>query len=116
MKINSENVRVVSGGPQESVLGPLMFLLYTSDLLITLENTLLGYADDSTLLAETPEYGSRVQTVLSLNRDLDRIGDWCKRWGMLVNPLKTMALLISRSRTLMPIFQIWCWKALWLGG
>ena len=60
----------------------------------------MGYADDSTLLAEVPEPGSRVQTVLSLNRDLARIGDWCKRWGRLVNPMKTKTLLISRSRTL----------------
>ena len=46
-----------------------------SELLITLENTLVGYEDDSTLLAEVLEPGSIVQTVLSLNRDLARIGD-----------------------------------------
>ena len=45
-----------------------------------------------------------MQTVLSLNRNLARIGDWCKRWGMLVNPMKTKALVISRSRTLASIF------------
>ena len=61
--IRSENVRVVSGVPQGCVLGPLLFLLYTSDLPITLENMLVGYADDSTLLAEVPEPGNRVQTV-----------------------------------------------------
>ena len=84
-------------------MGPLMFLLYTSYLPITLENTLVGYVDDSTLLAGVPEPGCRVQAVLSLNRHLNRIGDYCKRWGILVNPMKTKALVISRSMTLEPI-------------
>ena len=53
--IRSENIRVVSSVPHGSVLGPLLFLLCTSDLPITLENTLAVYADDSTLLAEVPE-------------------------------------------------------------
>ena len=90
------------------MLGPLLFSLCTSDLPITLENTLLGCAYDSALLAEVPEPGSRVQTVLSRNRNLARIGDWYKRWGMLANPLKTKALVNSKSRTLMPIFPTWC--------
>ena len=42
---------VVSGVPHGSVLGPLLFLLYTSELSSILENKLIGYADDSTLLA-----------------------------------------------------------------
>ena len=44
-------VDVVSGVPQGSVLGPLLFLLYTSELFSILENRLIGYADDSTLMA-----------------------------------------------------------------
>ena len=73
--IRSEYVRVVSGVPEGNVLGPLLFLLYISDLPIILENALVGYADDCTLLAEVPEPGTLVQAVLSLNRDLVRIGD-----------------------------------------
>ena len=42
---------VVSGVLQSSVLGPLLFLLYTSELFYILENKLTGYADDSTLIA-----------------------------------------------------------------
>ena len=44
----SKLVNVVSGVPQGSVLGPLLFLQYTSELFSILENKLIGYADDST--------------------------------------------------------------------
>ena len=50
----SKLVNVVSGVPQGSVLGPLLFLLYTSELFSILENKLIGYADDSTLMAVVP--------------------------------------------------------------
>ena len=64
----------------------------------------MAYADDSTLLAEIPEPGSREQAVLSLNCNLARIGDWCKRSGILANPMETEFLVISKSRILAPIF------------
>ena len=47
-------VEVVSVVPQGSVLGSLLFLLYTSELFSFLENKLIGYADDSTLMAVVP--------------------------------------------------------------
>ena len=46
----SKLVNVVSGVPQGSVLGPFLFLLYTSELFSISENKLMGYADDSTLI------------------------------------------------------------------
>ena len=39
-------VNVVSGVPQGRVLGPLLFLLYTSDFFSLLENKPNSYADD----------------------------------------------------------------------
>ena len=47
----SKLVNVVSGVPQSSVLGQLLFLLYTTELFSILENKFIGHADDSTLMA-----------------------------------------------------------------
>ena len=57
----SKLVNVVSGVLQGSVLGPLLFLLYTLELFSILENKLIGYADDSTLMAVVPSQASELQ-------------------------------------------------------
>ena len=69
----SKLVNVVSGVPQGNVLGPLLFLLYTSELFSILENKLIGYADDSTLIAVVPSPGLRVAAAESLSRDLVKV-------------------------------------------
>ena len=56
----SKLVNVVSGVLQGSVLGSLLFLLYTSELFSFIENKLICYADDSTLIAVVPSPGVRV--------------------------------------------------------
>ena len=48
---------VVSGVPLGSVLGLLLFLMYTSEVFSILENKLIFYADDSTLMAVVPSPG-----------------------------------------------------------
>ena len=81
----SKLVNVVSGVPQGSVLGPLLFLLYTSELFSILDNKLIGYADDSTLIAVAPSPGLRVVVAESLSHDLRKVSEWCDFWGMKLN-------------------------------
>ena len=83
-------------------MGPLLFLLYTSELFSFLENKLIGYADDSTLMAVVPSPGARVTVAESLNRDLVRVNAWCDLWGMKLNASKTKSMIVSRSRTMHP--------------
>ena len=56
--------------PQGSDFGPLLFLLYTSELFSILENKLIVYADDSTLIAVVTSSGVRVTLPESVIRDL----------------------------------------------
>ena len=93
---------VISGVPQGSVLGPLLFILYTHDMWFGLENKLVAYADDATLYSVVPSPGMRQPVSESLNRDLERINNWCKQWGMKMNPQKTQSMIVSRSRTIHP--------------
>ena len=89
----SKLVNVVSGVLQGSVLGPLLFLLYTSGLFSVLENKLIGYADDSTLIAVVPSPGLRVAVAESLSRDLVKVSEWCDIWGMKLNASKTKTMI-----------------------
>ena len=77
-----------------------MFLLYTSELFSILENKLIGYADDSTLMAVMPSQGVRVTVAGSLIRDLSRVSQWCDLWGMKLNVSKTKTMIVSKSHTM----------------
>ena len=72
----SKLVNVVSGGPQGSVFGRLLFLLYTSELFSVLENKMIGYANHSTLIAVVPSPGLRVAVAESLSRALVKVSEW----------------------------------------
>ena len=93
---------VVSDAPQGSVLGPLLFILYTADMWNDLEYKIISYANDTTLYAEVASPSERANVANSLNRDLAKILSWCSTWEMKLNPHKTQSITISRSRTPYP--------------
>ena len=76
----SKLVNVVSAVPQDGVLGPLLLILYTSEL-FPFGNKLISYADDSTLIAVVPSPGVCVTEAESLSRDLVKVSEWCVLWG-----------------------------------
>ena len=98
----SKLANVVSGVPQGSVFGQLLFLLYTSELFSILENKLIGYADDSTLIAIVPSPGNKVTVAESLIRDLRRVSELCDLWRMNLIASKTKSMILSRSHAMHP--------------
>ena len=69
----SEWIPIISGVPQVCVLGPLLCILYKSEMFKLVENRLFAYADDSTLLAVVCKPVDRPAVAASLDWDLARI-------------------------------------------
>ena len=85
---------IQAGVTQGSILGPLLFLLYISDIVNDIGSNIRLFADDTSLfiIVENP-----VTDAASLNTDLDRISQWAATWLVSFNPSKTESLLVSRK-------------------
>ena len=92
----SEWIPIISGVPQGSMLSPLLFILYTSEMFDPVENRLFAYADDSTQLAVIRKPADRPAVAATRNRNYARIQEWCIHWYMILNPNETRALVVSR--------------------
>ena len=57
----------------------------------------------TTLLLVVRKPADRPAVTASFNGDLARIQEWCNNWCMILNPNKTKALVVSRSRTVNPL-------------
>ena len=66
----TEEVRVTSGVPQGSVLGPLLFLAYVNDILRNMESTIRLFADDCVIYRKIINN----EDVDKLQEDLNRLG------------------------------------------
>ena len=100
---NKSSIRVVQFGvPQESVLGPLLFVLYTSDLEKIAENHNLDahfYADDSQLyIFRKPQFADSAQT--RLIACLDDFAQWMSANRLKLNPDKTEFMRCATARRL----------------
>ena len=90
----SKTVKVTSGVPQGTVLGPLLFLLYINDLPASVNSHVRLFADDC-LIYRTISTHSDAQ---GLQSDLDALTEWQNRWQVSFNPSKCHILHISRKR------------------
>lgn len=89
----SQEMFISKGVPQGSILGPVLFTIYTGNLHDVLGDTcnVHQYADD-TQLYQSCSIGEVDETIANLNKTLVLVQKWSKRNGLVLNPKKTSAV------------------------
>ena len=92
----SDYVHVISGVPQGTVLGPLMFLLYINDISENISSSIRLFADDCIVFRSI----SNNDDTTLLQKDLDEISNWAHVWQMKFNVSKCVLLRVTRNHSL----------------
>ena len=88
--VKSEWAPVLSGVHQGTVLGPLLFSLYISSDM----SEIRLFADDCVCYREIMDE----EDTMKLQRDIDRLGSWARKWGMWFQPVKCNMMQPTRKR------------------
>lgn len=91
--ITSAPAGVSAGVPQGSILGPLLYLIYTNDLADKLSCDPHFFADDTFLL---DIFVNPALSSARINRDLDIIHNWGKSCKITFNPSKTKYMIVTK--------------------
>ena len=89
----SEWVMVLSGVPQGSVMGSVLFLIYINNIVINIDSTIKLFADDAKIyrtLKSPNDTGA-------LQQDLKSLENWSKKWLLKFNESKVKVIHFGHS-------------------
>jgi ribonuclease P/MRP protein subunit RPP40 len=99
----------MSGVPQGSVLGPLLFNIYINDIVADLECRALLFADDLKIYRQI----SSMEDCIKLQDDLIKVNEWCTRNHFSLNIDKCTVVSYSRKAGTI-IYEYTCGKIIYL--
>lgn len=80
---------IPAGLPQGSILSPILYSIYVSDLKLNRHSNSACYADDTAIYASA----NRTKTICTrLQGTLRRVEKFCNKWKIKINPTKTQAV------------------------
>ena len=100
VKGGSLSLSLTHGVPQGSLIGPILFSIFTNDLASFLPHgRLVSYADDTSLLDSAP--ANRLSDLKSRQEEtLKSVQSYFNSNSLKMNPTKTILLLVGTSHTL----------------
>ena len=107
--VKSDWAPVLSGVPQGTVFGPLLFSLYINDISLDIEFEIRLFADDCVCYREIKDE----EDTMKLQRDIDQLGSWAKKWGMRFQPVKCHMMQLTR-KWIKKIHASYTWRELTL--
>ena len=89
----SQWLLVLSGIPQGSVLGPLLFVIYINELPKTVKSTIYLFADDTKIFRSI----NNQEDTKILQEDLDKLQEWSDTWLLKFHPDKCKRMTIGKQ-------------------
>ena len=100
--VSSFAALVISGVPQGTVLGPLLFILFINDMKLCVTGSIIRFfADDTRIL----KHIYTEQDVIVLQQDLDHVIAWAKRNNMVLHEDK-FELLVHRGNPNESLYEL----------
>ena len=89
----SSLIDVVSGVPQGTILGPLLFLLHINDLPSVVSSKVRLFADDCFIYRNIKNKEDQI----ALQKDLNFLENWGNTWGMRFNAARCNIMRVTRN-------------------
>ena len=102
---NSNYNRILTGVPQGSILGPLLFIIYINDIAhSSMHFNFIIYTDDTTLCSTLKINADATQ----LNMELNNVSQWLSlnKLSLYVKQTKSMAFRMPQKKIMQPNIQI----------
>jgi hypothetical protein len=96
----SDTLKISTGVPQGSILGPLLFIIYMNDIAqLSSMFTMVMYADDTSLQSTLNNFNSNITADINIkiNSELNKISEWLKANKLSLNVSKSKYMVFHQK-------------------